>query len=71
MFQLEEFVTSDNRSALTIKTTFGVTDDDANKIRIDTLSEQTDVESLERMVGSAGSESDDEEVASPEAEKDK
>lgn len=69
--ELEEFVTSDNRSALTIKTTFGVTDDDANKIRIDTLSEQTDVESLERMVGSAGSESDDEEVASPEAEKDK
>lgn len=26
MFQLEEFVTSDNRSALTIKTTFGVTE---------------------------------------------
>ncbi|KAG0591613.1 hypothetical protein KC19_1G188200 [Ceratodon purpureus] len=64
--ELEEFVTSDNRSALTIKTTFGVTDDDANLIRIDTLSEQTDVESLERMVGSA--ESDDEEASSPASE---
>jgi hypothetical protein len=38
--------------------------EDANKIRIDTLSEQTDVESLERMVGSADSESDDEEASS-------
>lgn len=65
--ELEEFVTSDNRSALTIKTTFGVTDDDANMIRIDTLSEQTDVESLERMVGSA--ESDDEEASSPASHK--
>ena len=40
--------------------------DDANLIRIDTLSEQTDVESLERMVGSA--ESDDEEASSPASE---
>jgi hypothetical protein len=61
--ELEEFVTSDNRSALTIKTTFGVTDGDANLIRIDTLSEQSDLESLERMVGG---ESDDEEANSPE-----
>lgn len=38
--------------------------EDANKIRIDTLSEQTDVESLERMVGSADSGSDDEEASS-------
>jgi hypothetical protein len=38
-------------------------------IRIDTLSEQTDVESLERMVGSA--ESDDEEASSPATESDK
>jgi len=62
--EMEEFVSSENRSALTIKTTFGVTDEDANKIRIDTLSEQTDVESLERMVGSADPESDEEEASS-------
>ncbi|KAJ7514226.1 hypothetical protein O6H91_23G034000 [Diphasiastrum complanatum] len=55
--ELEEFCASSFRSSLTIKEVFGVTDEDANSIRIDTLSELSDVDSLEKMVTP---ESDDE-----------
>lgn len=48
--ELDEFCSTTSRSSLGLKEIFGVTDEDANSIRIDTLSEVTDVESLEKMV---------------------
>nr|POE76497.1 isoform 2 of cyclin-l1-1 [Quercus suber] len=46
--QLPEFCSRD--SSLVVKEIFGVTDDDADKLRIHTLSEAGDMDSLEQMV---------------------
>lgn len=48
--ELDEFCQTTSRGSLRLKEIFGVTDDDANSIRIETLSEVGDVESLEKMV---------------------
>lgn len=49
--ELDEFCSSaECRSSLKLKEIFGVTDEDANSIRIETLSEVADMESLEKMV---------------------
>ncbi|KAL9229984.1 hypothetical protein vseg_005388 [Gypsophila vaccaria] len=54
--ELPEFCSKDN--SLIVKEIFGVTDEDADKLRIDTLSDAGDVESLEKMV-EGGSDSAD------------
>lgn len=60
--ELDEFC-STNRSSLSIKEIFGVTDEDADALRIETLSEVSDVDSLEKMVKlSSDSDSDSEEA---------
>lgn len=59
--ELDEFC-STTRSSLGIKEIFGVTDEDADALRIETLSEVSDVDSLENMVKlSSDSDSDSEE----------
>lgn len=47
--QLPEFCSRD--STLKVKETFGVTDEDAEKLRLHTMSEVGDVESLEKLIG--------------------
>lgn len=60
--ELDEFC-SKTRSSLSIKEIFGVTDEDADALRIETLSEVSDVDSLENMVKlSSDSDSDSEEA---------
>lgn len=60
--ELDEFC-STTRSSLGIKEIFGVTDEDADALRIETLSEVSDVDSLENMVKlSSDSDSDSEEA---------
>lgn len=49
--ELPEFCSRD--SSLVVKEIFGVTDDDANKLRIHTISEAGDMDSLEKMVDSS------------------
>ncbi|KAL2631188.1 hypothetical protein R1flu_015874 [Riccia fluitans] len=51
--ELDQFCSTENRSSLSIKEIFGVTEEDANSIRIETLSGTTELESLEISVGSA------------------
>jgi hypothetical protein len=46
--QLPEFCSRDG--SLVVKEIFGVTDEDADSIRIHILSETSDIESLEKMV---------------------
>ncbi|GLJ35527.1 hypothetical protein SUGI_0714310 [Cryptomeria japonica] len=58
--ELDEFC-STARSSLSIKEIFGVTDEDADALRIETLSEASDMDSLEKMV-ELSSESDSEEA---------
>lgn len=58
--ELDEFC-STARSSLSIKEIFGVTDEDADSLRIETLSEASDMDSLEKMVElSSDSDSDSE-----------
>ncbi|XP_062159540.1 uncharacterized protein LOC133866899 [Alnus glutinosa] len=52
--ELPEFCSRD--SSLIVKETFGVTDEDADKLRIHTLSEAGDMDSLEKMVEGSNSE---------------
>ncbi|KAG9442011.1 hypothetical protein H6P81_017865 [Aristolochia fimbriata] len=52
--ELPEFCSRD--SSLIIKDIFGVTDEDADKLRIHTLSEAGDVDSLEKMIDGSDSE---------------
>lgn len=52
--ELPEFCSRD--SSLVVKEIFGVTDDDADKLRIHTLSEAGDMDSLEKMVDGSDSE---------------
>ncbi|TQD72465.1 hypothetical protein C1H46_042005 [Malus baccata] len=59
--ELPEFCSRD--SSLIVKEIFGVTDEDADKLRIHTLSEAGDMDSLEKMVD--GSDSDDSGHGSP------
>ncbi|XP_048429090.1 uncharacterized protein LOC125472072 [Pyrus x bretschneideri] len=59
--ELPEFCSRDN--SLIVKEIFGVTDEDADKLRIHTLSEAGDIDSLEKMVD--GSDSDDSGRGSP------
>ncbi|KAM1064725.1 hypothetical protein ACFX15_019813 [Malus domestica] len=59
--ELPEFCSRD--SSLIVKEIFGVTDEDADKLRIHTLSEAGDIDSLEKMVD--GSDSDDSGHGSP------
>ncbi|CAI9097108.1 OLC1v1033430C1 [Oldenlandia corymbosa var. corymbosa] len=56
--ELPEFCSKD--SSLTVKEIFGVADEDAEKIRLHTVSESGDLESLEKMVdgGSSGSDAE-------------
>uniref|UniRef100_A0A7N2KK30 Armadillo-like repeats domain-containing protein n=2 Tax=Quercus lobata TaxID=97700 RepID=A0A7N2KK30_QUELO len=61
--ELPEFCSRD--SSLVVKEIFGVTDDDADKLRIHTLSEAGDMDSLEKMVD--GSDSEDSSEESPSA----
>ncbi|KAH6815364.1 ribosomal RNA small subunit methyltransferase J, partial [Perilla frutescens var. frutescens] len=62
--ELPEFCSRD--SSLNVKTTFGVTDEDAEKLRLHTVSEAGDMGSLEKMVGGSDGEgsTDDEAKAS-------
>lgn len=48
--ELDEICQATSRTSLQLKEIFGVTDDDAYSIRIETLSEVGDVESLEKMI---------------------
>ncbi|CAM6119444.1 unnamed protein product [Calypogeia fissa] len=48
--ELDEFCGKADKSALRIKEIFGVTDEDANLMRIETLSGATEMESLEQLV---------------------
>ncbi|KAK4774537.1 hypothetical protein SAY86_009472 [Trapa natans] len=57
--ELPEFCNQDN--SLIVKEIFGVTDDDADKLRLHTLSEAGDMDSLEKMVDDSDSESSDQE----------
>ncbi|XP_031373499.1 uncharacterized protein LOC116188348 [Punica granatum] len=57
--ELPEFCSQD--SSLIVKEIFGVTDDDADKLRLHTLSESGDMGSLEKMVDDSDSEGSDEE----------
>lgn len=60
--ELDEFC-STTRGSLSIKEIFGVTDEDADALRIETLSEVSDVDSLENMVKlPSDSDSDSEEA---------
>lgn len=62
--ELPEFCSRD--SSLVIKEIFGVTDEDADTLRIHTLSEVGDVESLEKMVDDSDTEDfKDESISSP------
>ncbi|EFJ37689.1 hypothetical protein SELMODRAFT_437286 [Selaginella moellendorffii] len=47
--ELDEFC-STSRDALKIKELFGVTDEDANSLRIETLTQLSDIDSLDKMV---------------------
>ncbi|CAM6029015.1 unnamed protein product [Sphagnum balticum] len=62
--EMDEFVLSSSRTALAIKSIFGVTDEDANSLHIESLSEPSDVESLERMVSSEDEESETDDISS-------
>lgn len=48
--ELDEFCAKADKSSLSIKEIFGVTDEDANLMRIETLSGATEMESLEQLV---------------------
>eukprot|EP00897_Mesotaenium_endlicherianum_P003954 jgi/Mesen1/3587/ME000020S03116 len=50
--ELEEFCSSSVREKMLVKTAFGVTDSDADSLRIQTLSEATDLESWEKNLDS-------------------
>lgn len=52
--ELPEFCSRD--SSLKVKEIFGVTDEDAEKLRVPTLSEAGDMDSLEKMVGNSDTE---------------
>lgn len=52
--EIPEFCSRD--SSLVVKEIFGVTDDDADTLRLHTLSESGDVETLEKLVGGTDSE---------------
>eukprot|EP00250_Pteridium_aquilinum_P006745 c16597_g1_i1 orf=610-1674(+) len=56
--ELDEFCQATSRASLRLKEIFGVTDEDAYSIRIETLSEIGDMESLEKMVPPGDSFSD-------------
>ncbi|KAL0409086.1 UNVERIFIED_CONTAM: hypothetical protein Sradi_1843000 [Sesamum radiatum] len=57
--ELPEFCSRD--SSLTVKEIFGVADEDAEKLRLHTVSEAGDMDSLEKMVdGSEATDSSDE-----------
>ncbi|KAF3951387.1 hypothetical protein CMV_022950 [Castanea mollissima] len=60
--ELPEFCSRD--SSLVVKEIFGVTDDDADKLRMHTLSEAGDMDSLEQMVDGSDSEGSIEESPS-------
>ncbi|OMO72183.1 hypothetical protein CCACVL1_17900 [Corchorus capsularis] len=55
--ELPEFCSRD--SSLIVKEIFGVTDEDADKLRLHTFSEAGDMDSLEKMVDGSGSDSED------------
>ncbi|XP_021735511.1 uncharacterized protein LOC110702143 [Chenopodium quinoa] len=59
--ELSEFCARDN--SLIVKEIFGVTDEDADKLRIDTLSHSGDIEALEKMIED-GSDSEDNDESS-------
>ncbi|KAI9083950.1 hypothetical protein K1719_034208 [Acacia pycnantha] len=63
--ELPEFCSRD--SSLIVKEIFGVTDEDADTLRIHTVSEAGDMESLEKMVDISEAEDDSEEAASDES----
>lgn len=63
--ELPEFCSRD--SSLIVKEIFGVTDEDADQLRIHTVSEVGDMESLEKMVDSSEAEEDSEEAASDDS----
>ncbi|KAG6429393.1 hypothetical protein SASPL_107444 [Salvia splendens] len=63
--ELPEFCSRD--SSLNVKTAFGVTDEDAEKLRLHTVSEVGDLDSLEKMVGE--SEEDEETKSSDDLAK--
>lgn len=58
--ELDEFCSTTLRSSLKLKEIFGVTDEDANSICIETLSEASDMDSLERMVPPSDAEPEEE-----------
>uniref|UniRef100_A0A2P2K130 Uncharacterized protein MANES_04G160800 n=2 Tax=Rhizophora mucronata TaxID=61149 RepID=A0A2P2K130_RHIMU len=60
--ELPEFCSSD--SSLVVKEIFGVADEDAEKLRLHTLSEAGDVDSLEKMVDGSDSEESSENSSS-------
>ncbi|XP_030551094.1 uncharacterized protein LOC115755723 [Rhodamnia argentea] len=62
--ELPEFCSQDN--SLIVKEIFGVADEDADKLRLHTLSEAGDFDSLEKMVDDSDSEDSDESPASPQ-----
>ncbi|KAJ9190636.1 hypothetical protein P3X46_001817 [Hevea brasiliensis] len=55
--ELPEFCSMD--SSLVVKEIFGVTDEDADKLRLHTLSEAGDLDSLDKMVDSSDSDTED------------
>ncbi|KAI9169677.1 hypothetical protein LWI28_015919 [Acer negundo] len=65
--ELTEFCSRD--SSLIVKEIFGVTDEDADKLRLHTLSEAGDMDSLEKMINDSDSEDAGEDVVegSPDA----
>ncbi|KAL3689062.1 hypothetical protein R1sor_015371 [Riccia sorocarpa] len=48
--ELDQFCSTENRSSLSIREIFGVTEEDANSIRIESLSGTTELESLEKSL---------------------
>ncbi|XP_020599896.1 uncharacterized protein LOC110039239 [Phalaenopsis equestris] len=60
--EIPEFCSRDN--SLVIKEIFGVTDEDADTLRLHTLSESGDVETLEKLVDDADSDEPDDESVS-------
>lgn len=63
--ELPEFCSKD--STLTVKEIFGVADEDAEKLRLHTISEAGDLDSLEKMVDDCSDEEDTDKESSKEA----
>ncbi|OAY53403.1 uncharacterized protein LOC110613739 [Manihot esculenta] len=63
--ELPEFCSRD--SSLVVREIFGVTDEDAEKLRLHTLSEAGDMDSLEKMVDGSDSDSEDSDEHSSKA----